>query len=71
MAFQLFRVLLQGFGGITSGVIREAAQSAKRPALALNLALLAAVSFNVAERSADLCTFFWCSNSAVISHEVK
>lgn len=36
--------VLQGFGGITSGVIREAAHTAQRPALKPDLALLAAVS---------------------------
>ena len=36
--------LLQGFGGITSSVIREAAHTAQRPALKPDLALLAAVS---------------------------
>ncbi len=71
MAFQMFRVLLQGFGGITSSVIREAAQSAKRPALTLNLALLAAVSFNVAELFCRSLYVLWGSNSATISHEVR
>ena len=36
--------MLQGFGGITSSVIREAAHTAQRPALKPDLALLAAVS---------------------------